>query len=66
MLPKDIRDIILDYYYSHKMYLIKNKVLREMRFHDFFTQIHSFYEMFHHISISYSCHTLPPEEKNNN
>ena len=55
MLPEDIRNLILDYAYSHKMYLLKSKLLRELKFHDFFFQIRSFYDMYNHISISYTC-----------
>ena len=32
-LPKDLEKLILDYYWSHKTYCIKSRVLDELRRH---------------------------------
>lgn len=58
MLPREIKRIIFDYYYSHKMFVLKKKLFRELQFNDFFRQIRCFYEVYHHITLS----VLPVEE----
>ena len=52
MLPPELKDIILDYYWSHRMYLIRKKVMRELRMSRYFVQVMSFYELYHHINVS--------------
>ena len=34
-LPRSLEDLILDYYWSHRMYVIKQKVHRELLFSSF-------------------------------
>ena len=53
MLPTDIRDLILDYWWGHKMYVLKKELLRELSKSRFFNQVFSFYEIYHHIQISF-------------
>ena len=59
MLPTDIRDLILDYWWGHKMYVLKKQLLRELSKSRFFNQVFSFYELYHHIQIR-----LYPDEEN--
>ena len=51
-LPKDIKNLILDYYYSYKVYKAKQNVLRELRFTTFFHQVVGFYELYHTITLN--------------
>ena len=36
MLPTDIRDLILDYWWGHKMYVLKKELLRELSINRYF------------------------------
>ena len=51
-LPKDIKNLIMEYYYSYKMYKAKQKVLCELRFSSFFHQVVGFYELYHTITLN--------------
>ena len=59
-LPKDIKNLIIDYYYSYKMYKAKQKVLCELRLSSFFHQVISFYEIYHSITIDIHANTPTP------
>ena len=59
-LPKDIKNLILDYYYSYKVYIAKENLLRELRFSSFFHQVISFYEIYHSITIDIHANTPTP------
>lgn len=51
--PKEIESLIIDYYYSHKIFAAKRRIQREMQFHQFFRQVRSYYELYHHITVSF-------------
>ena len=59
-LPKDIKNLILDYYYSYKVYKAKQNVLRELRFTTFFHQVVGFYELYHTITLNITGTTPTP------
>lgn len=59
-LPKDIKNLILDYYYSYKMYQAKQNVLCELRFSSFFHQVVGFYELYHTITLNITGGTPTP------
>ena len=58
-LPRDIKNIILDYYYSYKMYIAKQNLLRELRFSSFFHQVVGFYELFNTITLNIDVTSTP-------
>ena len=64
-LPRDIKNIILDYYYSYKMYIAKQNLLRELRFSSFFHQVVGFYELFHTITLNIDVTTTPTPSSSN-
>ena len=52
MLPTELKGIILDYYWSHRMYLSHARVMRELKLSRYFIQVMSFYELYRHFNIS--------------
>lgn len=53
MLPDDVKNLILDYYYSHKIWYIKQKVHREIHYYIFFSKIYKLHELFDNMAASY-------------
>ena len=41
----------MDYYWDHRMYLLKQKLLTDLRISRYFNQVFSFYELYNHITI---------------
>ena len=58
VLPDVIRSLILDYFYSHRVYILKGDLLRELVCHHFFREVRGFYELSYHITLSF--HVDPP------
>ena len=60
MLPVDIQNLILDYYWSHKVYLLKRKCLKQLNFNRFFREVNTYYDMYHTITLNLSApyHTI--------
>ena len=46
-IPKDIEDLILDYYWSHRIFKIKQKLHRDIRYLWMLREVHIFYDIFY-------------------
>lgn len=51
MLPAELEDLILDYYWSHKMYRLKKKMHREL-IHDAYWRV--FARFLHYLSFHFT------------
>ena len=54
-LPKDVKDLILDYYWSYRTTKNKKQMLHELKSTFFFKEIRTFYEIYHNITVNVHC-----------
>ena len=51
MLPPDVESIIIDYYWSQRMYLQRKELHGELLMNFFFKEVRSFYDLYRTLSI---------------
>ena len=55
-LPKDLEDLILDYYWSHRTFLLHRRCFRQLQFCRFFTEVQTFNQIYYTISVNVEEH----------
>ena len=52
VLPKVIYDLILEYFWSHKTFVLRKRCLSELEFSRCFTEIQAFHQIYYSISLN--------------
>ena len=50
-MPPELVSLIMDYYWSHKTYRVKQKVHNEMLMNMFFKDVRNFYELYRTLTV---------------
>ena len=58
-LPRDVWNIIEDYYYSHRQYILRQKLIREFKHLYLLQEVRIFYEIYYSPSHPYPNSAYP-------